>query len=373
MKNHASPDSSVSFASWSVAPNTCSHATTVVCVDPCYDPRWQQLILSQPSSVFHSPKWMQVLSETYGWEMSAYLIVDPNGTPIAGIPFCRLNDMLGKRIVTLPFSDFCDPLVNDSSLWMLLSNKLMEEGDPVTLRCLHNDLPLSDTHLTLHKRARWHGLDLHPSCEEQFKRLSNSCRWRIRRAQREGLTIHRAEHEEEVQDFFVLHRGIRKHKYRLLAQPYYFFTSIWQHFLASGQGTLFFVRYQGKVIGSVVFLEWKDTLYYKFSATAPTYLALGVSELLIWEGIQYGKARGLTTLDFGLSDWDQDGLVNFKRKFATEEKTISFLRYTPEGTPTAQEQEIRSLLPRLTDLLTHEEVPDQISDQAGSLLYRFFV
>src|SRR2546430_8724635 len=35
--------------------------------------------------------------------------------PISGIPFFRISDMLGKRIVTLPFSDYCDPLVSDRS------------------------------------------------------------------------------------------------------------------------------------------------------------------------------------------------------------------------------------------------------------------
>lgn len=381
MKNHTSPDFSASSEPDLVVPSINRSAFSIVCVNPCSDPRWQQLLHTQKSSVFHSPTWLQVLSDTYGWEMCAYLVLDHTGTPlvldhtgtpVAGVPFCRVSDMLGTRLVTLPFSDFCDPLVTDSPLWSMLSNKLITEGFPVALRCLHNTLPLSDTQWATSKKARWHGLDLRPSVDEHFRRLPNSCRWHLRRAQREGLTIRRAEREEDMHDFFVLHRGIRKHKYHLLAQPYEFFTNVWRYFLASQQGVLFFVEYQGQVIGSAVFLEWQDSLYYKFSATAPAYLRFGASELLIWEGMQYGKERGLATLDFGLSDWDQEGLINFKRKFATEEKAISFLRYTPAGIPTAQEQETRNLLPHLTDLLTDEAVPDHITERAGALLYRFF-
>jgi CelD/BcsL family acetyltransferase involved in cellulose biosynthesis len=372
MKNHVSPDFSASSEPNLIVPSTTRNTFNVVCVDPRHDPRWQQLLHAQKSSVFHSQAWLHVLSETYGWEMQSYIIIDHAGTPVAGVPFCRVSDMLGSRIVSLPFSDFCDPLVTDSTQWSTLSNKLIEEGFPVAFRCVHNTLPLSDPHLTLSKKARWHGLDLQPSVDEHFRQLPNSSRWYIRRAQREGLTLHRAEREEDMHEFFVLHQGVRKRKYHLLAQPYEFFTNVWRHFLASQQGVLFIVRYNEQVIGSAVFLEWQEKLYYKFSATAPAHLRFGASELLIWAGIQYGIERGLTMLDFGLSDWDQEGLINFKRKFATEEKTIAFLRYTPEGIPTSREQETRNLLPHLTDLLTDEAVPDHITERAGALLYRFF-
>lgn len=351
---------------------TSNHALHLVTIDPCTDPRWQQLVERQQSSVFHAPAWLHVLADTYGWDIGAHVVLDSREQAIAGIPFVGITDMTGKRIVTLPFSDLCDPITPDSETWHSLSTHLLREQCPVLVRCLHNMVPLTDTRFTVAKQARWHGLDLRPDSEAQLRRLPNSCRWRIRRAQREGVTIRRAEREEEMREFFTLHRGIRKQKYRLLAQPYGFFANIWRHFLALSQGVLFLAYYQEKIIGSVVFLVWKDTLYYKFSATDPAYLHLGMSELLIWEGIQYGKAAGLTALDFGLSDWDQEGLISFKRKFATEEKTISFLRHVPEHLPLPYEQQARSLLPQLTELFTDTTVPDHITDRAGEVLYRFF-
>src|SRR5437870_12423362 len=87
----------------------------IVQVDPRVDPIWQTLADRGGSSVFHSPSWIQVLTETYGWEASAYVVLDDRGEPQAGIPFCRIADMMGERILALPFSDYCDPLVNDRS------------------------------------------------------------------------------------------------------------------------------------------------------------------------------------------------------------------------------------------------------------------
>lgn len=101
-------------------------------------------------------------------------------------------------------------------------------------------------------------------------------------------------------------------------------------------------------------------------------LSLRPNDLLIWEGIKYGKAQGYTDLDFGLSDWDQEGLVQYKRKYATEEKTISFLRYSPNGASTEQERQLRGLFSQLTDLFTDEAVPDDVTEKAGNVLYHLF-
>jgi hypothetical protein len=38
----------------------------IVCIDPRTDPLWQVLTERAASSVFHSPSWIQVLTDTYG-------------------------------------------------------------------------------------------------------------------------------------------------------------------------------------------------------------------------------------------------------------------------------------------------------------------
>ena len=113
---------------------------TVVCVDPRTDPLWSEFICNAPSSVFHSPAWLQVLSDTYSWEPKAYVVMDDQGQPRGGLPFCRISDIFGSRIVALPFSDYCDPLVPDQQAWQLLTTPLFSDACPVVLRCLHNKL-----------------------------------------------------------------------------------------------------------------------------------------------------------------------------------------------------------------------------------------
>jgi CelD/BcsL family acetyltransferase involved in cellulose biosynthesis len=344
----------------------------VTCIDPLTDPLWQRLVDQYKSDVFHSPAWLQVLSETYGWEAGAYVLLDHEGQPRAGIPFYRIADIIGQRIVSLPFSDYCDPLVSDGDQWNCLIERLLLERCPVAVRCLHNSIPLADERFTTAKQAKWHGLDLQPSLDTLWNRLNSKLKWSIKKAQREGVVVRIAEDKETLRAFFELHLRMRKYKYDLLAQPYRFFENIWRYFIESQKNRLLIAYYGGEIIGGALFLEWKDSLYYKFNASVPAQLSHRPNDLLIWEGIQYGKAKGCTRLDFGLSDWDQERLVQYKRKFGTEEKVISFLRYMPDGASTQHEQQIRAVLTQLTDLFTDESVPDSVTDKAGEVLYRFF-
>jgi len=125
----------------------------IVSVDPRIDPIWQTLLQQASSSVFHSPAWIQVLTDTYGWEARAYVVLDSRGEPRAGIPFCRVADMMGERVLVLPFSDYCDPLGDDPQCWHFLIDSLLSERCPVNLRCLHNNLPLADERFHRHKAS----------------------------------------------------------------------------------------------------------------------------------------------------------------------------------------------------------------------------
>jgi CelD/BcsL family acetyltransferase involved in cellulose biosynthesis len=341
-------------------------------IDPRSHPLWQELVQREPSSSFHSPAWLGVLADTYGFEIGASVLLDSAERPVAGLPFCRIADISGERLVALPFSDYCDPLAAEDCHWRTLAAHLVDQGYQVSLRCVHNALPLADERFTLVKEALWHGAALPPSDGELWERLEPSARRAIQKARREGVRVEAAKGREDLAAFFALHLLVRKYKYRLLAQPLRFFEAIWQRFIEPGRGALLLARREGRIIGGVLYLIWKDTLYYKFNASSPEALASRPNDLLLWEGMRYGLERGCAKIDFGLSDLDQPGLLQYKRKYASEEKRISFLRHYPAGGPTQQERQARQLLTQLATLLTADNVADSLTDRAGELLYQYF-
>jgi hypothetical protein len=142
--------------------------------------------------------------------------------------------------------------------------------------------------------------------------------------------------------------------------------------MESDCGILMLAYHEDKVIAGVLFLEWQNKLYYKFNASDPDYTNYRPNDLIVWEAMNYGRDKGYEYLDFGISDWEQEGLLQYKRKFATDEKVVSFLRHTPENPQSPGEKQMRRLLPRITELFVDESVPDHVTEKAGEILYRFF-
>ena len=83
-------------------------------IDPICDPRWEALVqTSSRAAVFHSTNWLRALRAVYGYEPVVMTTCPPGGRLTNGLVFCRVKSWLtGRRLVSLPFSDHCEPLVN---------------------------------------------------------------------------------------------------------------------------------------------------------------------------------------------------------------------------------------------------------------------
>lgn len=358
-------------ASPATDPGAASARPGVVVVDPSTDPRWAELVGSRPSSVFQSPAWARVLTSTYQFPLRAKVVLD-GGAPVAGISYAEITDFLDPRLSSLPFSDYCDPVAPNDEVWHDLVDDLLAQGRRFDLRCLDNDIPSSDERFAVVGRAAWHGADLERETDEIWMSLHGSARRAIRKADAAGVTVKMASSKEDLLAFFRLHLQVRKYKYGLLAQPFAFFEHIWTEFMEQDRGFILLASLDGEAVGAILFLEWQDTLYYKFNASHIATLPARPNDRLIWEGIQVGKSRGMRLLDFGLSDLEQEGLVRYKQKYATEEKIITQLRHMPPGAPSDADREGRRVLRDLTAVLVDEAIPDELTARSGDLLYRYF-
>ena len=81
-------------------------------IDPIVDRRWDQFVSEQSNStIFHTSAWAKVIEETYGYLPRYYVIENEFGQFEAAIPLYYINSKLtGKRLICLPFSDYCYPL-----------------------------------------------------------------------------------------------------------------------------------------------------------------------------------------------------------------------------------------------------------------------
>ncbi len=150
-----------------------------------------------------------------------------------------------------------------------------------------------------------------------------------------------------------------------------FFERIWREFFPADRISTLLACVGDEVIAGAIFLEWNGTYYYKFGASSADHLGLRPNDAIYWTGIRCGIERGLSLVDWGLSDLNQPGLVAFKRKWASTERKLLTLCAGPSARRQEQVRFGRELS-ELTRLLTDETVPDAITSQAGALLYRYF-
>src|SRR5580700_8950379 len=84
-------------------------------IDPTRDERWERLLAAHPrASIFHTRGWLEALRQTYGYYPVAFTTSAP-GLPLTNaLVFCQISNWLkGRRLVSLPFSDHCAPLVGN--------------------------------------------------------------------------------------------------------------------------------------------------------------------------------------------------------------------------------------------------------------------
>lgn len=333
---------------------------------------WSTLLGRPRASVFHSPQWIHALRRTYGFEFFA-VVVDGDEEAVAGVPFAVVDDLKTRRAVVLPFSDFCDPIADGKQQWQAIGDALIGLECPVSLRCLHSEYLEKDERFTKTKSAAWHCVDVRAEAKDVLHGFHRSVRTKINKARRAGVLVRTAAGLAELRTFFDLHLRVRKYRHRLLAQPYEFFSNVWESLVTADLGMLLVAELHGEIIGAGMFLEWGDVLYYKYSAIALDHLTVGANEAILWEAVLDAKRRGLNAVDLGLSGFDQPGLVSYKSKFASHEGEIATFTYTPPGTDSERVRELGCFFDRATELFTDPSVPDAITESAGDVLYRYFV
>jgi len=284
-----------------------------------------------------------------------------------GVALCRVKSVLtGSRLVSVPFSDHCEPLASDSAELDKLLGSVADLG--ATSHCKYAELrplelsPGADTGFSAADRFFKHQLLLPHNPGEVFCRLSkDSIQRKIRRAEREHLRYEEGRSEQLIGDFYRLQLMTRR-RHRLPPQPLAWF----QEMIRSlGDGAKVRVAYKdGDAVASIITLRFRETMVYKYGCSDARHHMLGGLPMLMWRSIQEAIAAGLSKFDFGRSDLDNEGLATFKDKWGA---TRSFLTYWTS--PAACERSSRvwgGALARRA--LAH--APDGLLTLSGRLLYK---
>jgi hypothetical protein len=303
-------------------------------IDPTQDERWAQFVQNHPqSSVFHSVGWLKALRRTYEFLPVAFTTSPPTGELKNGIVFCRVQSWLtGRRLVSLPFSDHCEPLCDSGEDLNFLLRYLQTAVDhedwkyleirPASLNLGQTGEGVNFTPIVTHSL---HVLDLQPEVGEIFERLhKDSVKRRIQRAQRAGLIQKCGRSESLLKDFYALF-VITRGRHCVPPSPYAWFQNLVQ---CLGEALEIRVAYKEETpIAAILTLRFRDRVYFKYGCSDAAFNNLGAVPWLLWTAIEVAKLDGATEFDMGRTESDDVGLLAFKNHWVPQSRQLVYWRF----------------------------------------------
>lgn len=338
-------------------------------IDPVHDCRWSDLVArSSASSMFHTPGWLEALQRTYGFQPVAFTDSPPGETLNNGLLFCRVASwMTGRRLVSLPFSDHCEPLVGSSETLSAMLRSLKKpferEGRYIELRPLTAEPSAQGFHPTAIYCS--HSIDLRPPLSAIFSGFHKNHTQRvIRRSERSGLVVEVGSSTDLLVDFYTLLTMTRR-KHGAPVQPFSWFLNLVDCF--GDCVKVYVTRHNGKPAASIFTVTHKSTLVFKYGGSNTAYNRFGGTSPLMWTAIQDAKERELVEFDLGRSDMTNVGLIAFKDHLGARRVSLTYYRYTGRRSTGWIEQWKPSVA-----RLAYSLIPPTVQVSVGRGLYKHF-
>lgn len=331
------------------------------------------------ASVFHSPGWLEALRDTYNYDSFIFPAERSALSTAPGILLSRVRSWLtGKRLISLPFSDHCSPLVSSPAelrdLLADLKTLFSSEGwDYVEIRPMDNsfDDVLQAAGFQRCDQYLLHRLQLNATADTLFRHFhKSSVQYRIRRAERLGLVCESGRSSRLIRDFFHLMTLTRRRQF-LPPQPYAWFESLVR--CMGEDGIDIRVAYKDqRPVAAVLNVKAFGHVCYKYSASDLQFKSMNATCLLLWHTVQDACRDGAQVLDLGRSAVDHPGLIRFKSNWTGEPTRLTYWRL--------QNPSIRSDTRRFGNWLGNWKMtgskrmvallPQAVLNRIGSMLYK---
>jgi hypothetical protein len=285
------------------------------------------LLEHEDASFFHTSAWARVLSESYNYKPLYFTSVE-NGKIVSLIPLMEVKSFLtGKRGVSLPFTDHCPPICNDSVKLEEILNRIIEYGKNAGWK--HIDLRGDNDYLNAKPASASfyvHSLDLSQGKEKIFSGFRDSTKRNIKRARKENFDVELSNSWESIESFYRLNCETRKY-HGLPPQPRYFFQKIFEQIIVQDTGFVALAYLQRKAIAGAVYFHFGNQAIYKYGASDRKYLNLRPNNLIMWKAIEWFAEKDFESFSFGRTESENDGLLQFKRGWGAKETNLNYYKY----------------------------------------------
>jgi len=297
-------------------------------INPLELANWNSLLASTPGcSFFHTANWSDVLVKSYRYT-PLYLHAISDNSFNSLMPLMEVDSPLtGKRGVCLPFTDTCEPVVENAQLFRQLLDQAVALGKKRKWKYL--EIRGGGKYLSAETPSQLfsgHILDLSCGQKQLFSNLRDSTRRNVKKAQNENVEINISNSLTAVKEFCRLNVMTRK-EHSLPPQPYKFFQHLYDNVIAQNMGFIATAMFHDRAIAANVYLHFGEEVIYKYGASDKSFQHLRANNLVMWEAIKWSCDRGFGKLTFGRTELEHKGLMQFKAGWGARPYTMVYYKY----------------------------------------------
>ena len=325
------------------------------------EPVWQAYVNSHPdATIYHTLEWRDIIYNEYKFE-PVYLMAKAEGTVVGVLPMFLINNLRGRRFVSLPFSIYGGPLGDTGPVTSALLARCIEmvsEGKANSLEIRPGrQIDCAET-LGFAPLAWGVGtiMDLTVGQDALWSSLAE--RFNVLKGAKKGLRFILTD-GERLKEFYRLQLMTRR-RLGLPTPSFGYYESFFKWL--PGMAKLAIVEKDGKAIAGDLFFTYKDDVLLALNVSDREYRDYKPNDFMIWSIAEWACKAGFKRLDHGPVSFEEKGLLHFKKKWGGE--TVKASRYYyPDITKKAIQAKGSYLF---------KVIPEEIAGLAGSMVIRLF-
>lgn len=241
-----------------------------------------------------------IINQTYFYAPRGPVVDDPNSPAVAVL----LNFVKTEAHKRHAFMLSIEPSVaDDNTEWQVAMRRYGFRSSPYAK----------------HIRHEW-VLDISPDEKAVLAQMKEKWRYNIRLAGRKGITVRRAESQEDFDKWYKLYITTSDRD-QFFIHPQDFYEKVLALFKEDDRAALFLAEFEGKPIAGTIILWLGEWSWYMYGASANEQRERMPNHLLQWTSMQWAKSKGCKYYNFrGIPDVLEEGqelwgVYTFKRGF----------------------------------------------------------
>lgn len=323
---------------------------------------WRTFARERATSPLQHPGWLDALTGAYRLRARIAALVDSDGSILAGLPMVHSKLPRRNRWTSLPFTDALEPVAIDKAHRdeLLIALAADDAREPILVRT-HAALPGWFSRQVGTVQV----IDLSNGLEGILRGAASHHRRSVTRANRpaSGLSARLITDRREFLGANLALVARARRRLGAPTQPRRYWSQLWE--LHERDEALTIGVFLGdQLTANGTFIVARNHAVYKYGAADSSTRQLRTSYLMFATAFDHIAARGVQSLDFGITDLHNTSLRQFKARWGGEERPAHFSATDERVLP-------ETLEPGRLLTKTIQRTPVFVGRTVGSLAYPF--